>query len=414
VRFCNCKIVELSSATPTGDRTRAPARSTMISQQDVGGAVNNNVKITDNELDRMEAYKTWELRVDALENLLEIHAVEQYRMHVATLRARIETLPSALFNSWSYYGRWGAAIAVFGVENGIWTRDELANAMGLHNASTTDRAHADNQEFTVGSRVIVRSERELVPWRQPHVRTPGYVHNCTGTVTARLSDEANQDTAAYSHLLGVTAVPKLRVYRVRFQQRDIWPNVANLHVPDDEIDVEIFEDWLSLATSANTSQEQVEIVRHDDDDDHADCDHDDHAHEQRWTVEYNAASGERAPAPGERFCRALIAVAVAKRVVTEAALAAYVEQKSARTSAPARRLIAHAWCDAAFRAQLLDERQCSSVVEQFLGIDLRHTKLVVVENTAQVHHVIVCTLCSCYPSMLLGRSPQWCKLLDLC
>jgi nitrile hydratase len=44
-----------------------------------------------------------------------------------------------------------------------------------------------------------------------------------------------------------------------------------------------------------------------------------------------------------------------------------------------------------------------------LGIDMGPTKLVVVENTPDVHNVIVCTLCSCYPRMLLGLPPAWYK-----
>ena len=37
------------------------------------------------------------------------------------------------------------------------------------------------------------------------------------------------------------------------------------------------------------------------------------------------------------------------------------------------------------------------------------TKLTVVENTAEVHNVVVCTLCSCYPIAILGLSPAWYK-----
>jgi nitrile hydratase subunit alpha len=44
-----------------------------------------------------------------------------------------------------------------------------------------------------------------------------------------------------------------------------------------------------------------------------------------------------------------------------------------------------------------------------LGIDVGSLKLVVVENTPQAHNVIVCTLCSCYPKMLLGIPPAWYK-----
>jgi nitrile hydratase len=44
-----------------------------------------------------------------------------------------------------------------------------------------------------------------------------------------------------------------------------------------------------------------------------------------------------------------------------------------------------------------------------IGLDVGPLKLVVVENTENVHNVIVCTLCSCYPRMLLGLPPDWYK-----
>ncbi|MFQ5756994.1 MAG: nitrile hydratase subunit alpha, partial [Acidiferrobacterales bacterium] len=62
--------------------------------------------------------------------------------------------------------------------------------------------------------------------------------------------------------------------------------------------------------------------------------------------------------------------------------------------------------DPAYKARLLADG--STAVEE-LGIDMGTTKLVVVENTPTVHNIIVCTLCSCYPRMLLGVPPAWYK-----
>lgn len=77
-------------------------------------------------------------------------------------------------------------------------------------------------------------------------------------------------------------------------------------------------------------------------------------------------------------------------------------------------LVARAWTDDAFRARLLED---ATVVLQEEGYDgrgsrhdaLRVLRLVVVENTPDVHHLIVCTLCSCYPLALLGPPPRWYK-----
>lgn len=73
------------------------------------------------------------------------------------------------------------------------------------------------------------------------------------------------------------------------------------------------------------------------------------------------------------------------------------------------RIAAHAWIDPAFKARLLEDAN-AAVAE--LTIDLSYwapVKLRVVENTQNVHNLIVCTLCSCYPIALLGPSPSWYK-----
>lgn len=73
------------------------------------------------------------------------------------------------------------------------------------------------------------------------------------------------------------------------------------------------------------------------------------------------------------------------------------------------RLVARAWVDAEFKALLL--RDASAAIAAF-GLDMTHWAPVAmraVENTPDVHNVIVCTLCSCYPIALLGPSPTWYK-----
>ena len=75
-----------------------------------------------------------------------------------------------------------------------------------------------------------------------------------------------------------------------------------------------------------------------------------------------------------------------------------------------RELVLKAWSDSDFKIRLL-ENASEAALE--LGIETSNpnapTKLVVAENTADVHNVIVCTLCSCYPGSVLGLSPSWYK-----
>lgn len=77
-----------------------------------------------------------------------------------------------------------------------------------------------------------------------------------------------------------------------------------------------------------------------------------------------------------------------------------------RTYRNGSKVVARAWVDDAYRAKLVRDPRgaCAD-----LGYDLGPLHLVVMENTPAVHNVIVCTLCSCYPRMLLGVPPHWYK-----
>ena len=89
-----------------------------------------------------------------------------------------------------------------------------------------------------------------------------------------------------------------------------------------------------------------------------------------------------------------------KGVVTAAEVDDIVARAQARTPADGATVVAKAWTDAAFKERLLDDAR-AAVAE--LGYRLSHdAELAVVENTADVHHLVVCTLCSCYPTSLLG------------
>jgi len=70
------------------------------------------------------------------------------------------------------------------------------------------------------------------------------------------------------------------------------------------------------------------------------------------------------------------------------------------------RVIAHAWADPEFRKRLLEDGKAACAE---WGLDLEADRLIAVENTPQVHNVVVCTLCSCYPRALLGMPPTWYK-----
>lgn len=104
--------------------------------------------------------------------------------------------------------------------------------------------------------------------------------------------------------------------------------------------------------------------------------------------------------------KALESLLVEKGMVDSAAVDAWVEVYT-EDIGPKRgaEVVARAWADPAFKAQLLEN---GSDAIKALGLEQNH--LEVVENTPDVHNVVVCTLCSCYPISVLGIPPTWYKM----
>ena len=112
---------------------------------------------------------------------------------------------------------------------------------------------------------------------------------------------------------------------------------------------------------------------------------------------------------GKRATRilAIQRLLIDKGVITADEVDDIIERARERTPADGAKVVARAWVDDAYRARLLSDAR-GAVAE--LGYRLSHdAELAVVENTADVHNVVVCTLCSCYPTSLLGPPPDWYK-----
>ena len=96
-----------------------------------------------------------------------------------------------------------------------------------------------------------------------------------------------------------------------------------------------------------------------------------------------------------------------KGVITEKDIQSQIEYQEARSPANGAKIVARAWVDPAFKARLIADPK-SACAE--LAIDATAlNEFVVLENTEKVRHMVVCTLCSCYPRPILGRPPDWYK-----
>ncbi len=83
-----------------------------------------------------------------------------------------------------------------------------------------------------------------------------------------------------------------------------------------------------------------------------------------------------------------------------------LEVIDSKSPAEGGRMVARAWVDPDFKARMLEDVNAAA---EELGIDAGTIPIRCVENTPEVHNVIVCTLCSCYPRYLLGLPPDWYK-----
>ncbi|HTX23852.1 MAG TPA: nitrile hydratase subunit alpha [Steroidobacteraceae bacterium] len=129
----------------------------------------------------------------------------------------------------------------------------------------------------------------------------------------------------------------------------------------------------------------------------------------RGAADAQAGTHEHQDVPPDPALRvkALESLMVAKGLVDRAALDALIDTYEHKVGPHVgARVVARAWTDGAFRQRLLANGN-AAVAE--LGYGQPGRDLVVVENTARVHNLVVCTLCSCYPWTLLGLPPVWYK-----
>ncbi|MEC7256393.1 MAG: nitrile hydratase subunit alpha [Pseudomonadota bacterium] len=101
---------------------------------------------------------------------------------------------------------------------------------------------------------------------------------------------------------------------------------------------------------------------------------------------------------------ALKAMLIEQGILDAAEIQARVEVNELKTPHQAARMVARAWVDAAYKARMLADAKQAALE---LDIPVTEAALVALENTPDLHNVIVCTLCSCYPRSLLGEPPAF-------
>jgi hypothetical protein len=112
-------------------------------------------------------------------------------------------------------------------------------------------------------------------------------------------------------------------------------------------------------------------------------------------------------ADGERLLAALELLLAEKGIASPAEIAERIAITDQASPAQGAHMVARAWTDHAFRALMLTD---GTRAAEAMGITMRGMPpLGVLENTPDLHHLVVCTLCSCYPRAVLGYPPFWYK-----
>ncbi len=130
-------------------------------------------------------------------------------------------------------------------------------------------------------------------------------------------------------------------------------------------------------------------------------DHHDHDHDHEGMLEDQELSYRA------KRSLAIQELLIDKGLMTRESIQHKMDIMASRSPTDGARIVARAWVDPEFKARLVADTR-SAVAE--LGYVLApESQLAVMENTDSVHHVVVCTLCSCYPTSLLGPPPDWYK-----
>ncbi|MEM8838646.1 MAG: nitrile hydratase subunit alpha [Pseudomonadota bacterium] len=101
---------------------------------------------------------------------------------------------------------------------------------------------------------------------------------------------------------------------------------------------------------------------------------------------------------------ALQDVLIAKGLLTAPEVTKEIEKLESRGIHLGAKIVAKAWQDPDYKKRLLENGK--STIQE-IGIPVGEAQIVVVENTDEIHNLITCTLCSCYPRSILGQPPSW-------
>eukprot|EP00747_Dinoflagellata_sp_TGD_P163000 gnl/TRDRNA2_/TRDRNA2_181240_c0_seq1.p1 gnl/TRDRNA2_/TRDRNA2_181240_c0~~gnl/TRDRNA2_/TRDRNA2_181240_c0_seq1.p1 ORF type:complete len:493 (-),score=73.29 gnl/TRDRNA2_/TRDRNA2_181240_c0_seq1:361-1677(-) len=321
------------------------------------------------------------------------------------LRSHVESLPTEVYAAMPYYGKWIYGTTMQLVDNGvlkIWEVDERMSKDGPPKLGDPNFA-----VFESGDRVRVKEDDPRDRWRRPHSRVPEYIFGKTGVVAGAsygtFACPSGMSVARPASL--VDAVPKYPTYRVIFKHSEVFPESSK---EGDELILELKQNWLA---PADEIEERRIVERHPVTGDS----------EPAWKTARFVGHGKTPDAAcggiWSKLTHVVKELLVEKGVLTRDAIREQVEtddKLSEGSNTLAEGLVAKAWCDEAFKKKLLGGPEtCADAISEAIGSGYSRyyadgaPTMIAVENTEEIHNVVVCTLCSCWPRPLMGRPPAW-------
>ena len=131
--------------------------------------------------------------------------------------------------------------------------------------------------------------------------------------------------------------------------------------------------------------------------------HDGHHHDDHAPIEDISEIGQY-----EVLEQAIRELLIEKGVLSAEAIQRQIDDMDSRTPVMGSKIVARAWTDDAYRTRLLADPKAALAEMGVTKLD-ENPEVKVVANTPDRHNVIVCTLCSCYPRVVLGMPPAWYK-----
>lgn len=364
-----------------------------LGNHDVGGSTAALEGLEKDKIDMPS--KFWELQAHALLALLATKKL----IVVSELRRGVENLPKQIYDSAPYFGKWTRSFINILLEKGVITDTEIEQYFAK-NGLSSDFSKPLETPFKSNDKVLVKHEDFSKFWIRPHLRTPGYIHGCVGTVETLIGLFDAPNLSGFWN----RTVSKQRLYRVSFKQIDIWPHYDGN--PSDEISIELFEPWLDKHDQDNEKTTNSKLGPQESKKAKLS-----HSHGSRSKTEQDAIEIDGEVSIDEHLTTGLVELLNAKQIITIQEVNEAIEANKIKGSiSNGAKIVIKAWKDESFRNALKKDANEALKTIGLSGSNAHATtKLVCVFNTKDEHHVIVCTLCSCYPSTLLGGSPAWYK-----